>query len=98
MRKLKLHRTILLLSAIALGCISVTPDAFARGGVGGVGGAGGRGVGHAAPSAGAASSHAGAASSHAGPAPRGAPIGGVSHARSLDGASTVHVGQGFGWD
>jgi hypothetical protein len=94
MRKLKLHKTILLLSALAFGCVSVTPDAFARGGIGGmggVGGAGGHGVGHAAPSGGAASSHAGAA-------PRGAPIGGVSHARAIDGASTVHLGQGFGWD
>jgi hypothetical protein len=97
MRNIKLNRTILLLSAIALGCISVTPDAFARGGVGG----------HAAPSAGAASSHAGfghaapsagAASSHVGAAPRGISIGGVSHGHAFDGASAVHVGQGFGWD
>ena len=89
MRKLKLRRTILLLSVIALGCVSVTIDAFARGGVGG--GGGGRGVGHAAPSAGLASSHAGAA-------PRGTSIGGVSHTHAIDGASMVHVGSGFGWD
>jgi hypothetical protein len=81
MRNIKLSKTIVLISAIALGCALVTADAFARGGVGGAA------AGHAAPSGGAASGHAGAAS-------RGAPASSVGHAH-IDGSSFVHAGHGF---
>jgi hypothetical protein len=52
MRNIKLSKTIILTSAIALGCVSVTADAFARGGVGGAA------AGHAAASGGVAGGHA----------------------------------------
>jgi len=81
MRNIKMSKAIILSSAIALGCVSVTTDAFARGGVGGAA------AGHAAPSGSAASGHASAAS-------RGAPASSVSHA-DVDGASSFHVGHGF---
>jgi hypothetical protein len=85
MRDTNTPRTIMLVSAIALGCVSATVDAYARSGVGG---AGGRGIGHAAPSGGFASSHASSA-------PRGAPAGGASQGHAFDSSSFVHVGHGF---
>jgi hypothetical protein len=84
MRNIKQSKTIILISAIALGCALVTADAFARGGVAGAA------AGHAAPSGGAASSHAGAAS-------RGAPASSVGHAH-IDGASFFHAAHGFSLD
>jgi hypothetical protein len=84
MRSIKLSKTIILTSAIALGCAAVTADAFARGGVGGAA------AGHAAPSG-------GVASGHASPASRGAPATGVSHSH-IDGSSFFHVGHGFAVD
>jgi hypothetical protein len=85
MQSVRLNRAIILAAAIALGCVSVTIDASARGGVGGAGGAGGRGVGHAAPS--------GAASGHASTASRGISAGGPSH--FSDGAAMMRVGHGY---
>jgi hypothetical protein len=85
MRKSTLPRTIIFVSAIALGCVSVTADGFAKSGVGG---AAGHSVGHAAPSSGIASGHASTA-------PRGAPFGGAGHAHAVDGSALVHVGHGF---
>ena len=85
MQNVKLHRTLVVAAAIALGSASATVDAYARSGVGG---AGGRGVGHAAPSGGVASGHASAA-------PRGTPIGAADHAHAIDGAAIMHVGRGF---
>jgi hypothetical protein len=82
MQSVKLDRTIILAAAIALGCVSVTNDASARGGVGG---AGGRGVGHAAPSS--------VASGHASTASRGISAGGPSH--FSDGAAMMRVGHGY---
>jgi hypothetical protein len=84
MRNAKLHRTIILAAAIALGCVSATVDAFARSGAGG---AGGGGVGHAAPSGGVASGHASTA-------PHGT-TGGASHAHATDGGAIIRVGHGF---
>jgi hypothetical protein len=85
MRNIKLPKTIILVSAVALGCVSVTADAFARGGVGGAA------AGHAAPSGGVASS------GHASPASRGAPASGVSHSH-VDGSSFFHTSHGFAVD
>jgi hypothetical protein len=82
MRNIKLSKTTILVLAIALGCASMTVDAFARGGVGGAA------AGHAATSGGVASGHASAA-------PRGAPIGGASHSHAVDGSTFFHVGHGF---
>jgi hypothetical protein len=84
MQNIKLPRTIILVSAIALGCVSATADAFAKSGVGA---AAGHSVGHAAPSG-------GLASGHASPAPRGG-TGGASRAHAIDGSAFVHVGHGF---
>ena len=84
MRNIKLSKTIIFISAIALGCALVTADAFARGGVGGAA------AGHAAPSGGGASGHASAAS-------RGAPASGVGHAH-IDGSSFFHAARGFAVD
>jgi hypothetical protein len=81
MRNIKLSKTIILISAIALGCASVTADAFARGGVGGAA------AGHAAPSGGVGSGHAGAAS-------RGASASSVGHAHIV-GSSFFHAAHGF---
>jgi hypothetical protein len=81
MRNIKLSKTIILISAVALGGVSVTADAFARGGVGGAA------AGHAAPSRGVASGHASVTS-------RGAPASGVGHSH-MDGSSFFHVGHGF---
>jgi hypothetical protein len=84
MRNIELSKTIILISAISLGCVLVTADALARGGVGGAA------AGHAAPSRGVASGHASAAS-------RGAPASGVGHSH-IDGSSFFHVGHGFAVD
>ena len=83
MRKITLPRTITFASAIALGCVSVTADAFPKSGVGS---AGGHSVGHPAPSGGIASGHAGAA-------PHG--VGGTSRAHPVDGSTFIRVGHGF---
>jgi hypothetical protein len=81
MRNVKLHKTIILVGAIALGCVSVTIDAFARSAAGGVGGAG---VGHAAPSSGVASGHASTAA-------RGGPAGRATPSRA-DGSFSTRIG------
>jgi hypothetical protein len=85
MQNVKYKKAIILAAAFALGCVSVTGDAFARSG--GVAAAGGRGVGHAAPGAAVAGGHAGTAS-------RGTPSG-TSHAHATDGAAFMRVGHGF---
>jgi hypothetical protein len=91
MRNIKLSKTIILTSAIALGCVSVTADAFARGGVGGAA------AGHAAASGGVAGGHAAASGGHASAVSRGAPASGVGHSH-FDGSSFFHVSHGFAVD
>ena len=92
MRNISLKSKVVLISAIALGCVSVSADAFARGGVGGAA------AGHAASTAGAAAGHAastaGVAGSHAGVTSRGAPASGVGHSRA-DGTNSFYNGHGF---
>jgi hypothetical protein len=83
MRKVKLHRAIILVAAIGLASVSMPIDAFAIGG-----GKGGGHAGHAAQSSGVASGHVGAA-------PRGAPAGGVSQAHTRDGAFMTRIGHGL---
>jgi hypothetical protein len=85
MRKITLPRAITFVSAIALGCVSVTADAFPKSGVGS---AGGHSVGHAASSSGTASGHAGAA-------PHAASVGVAGQAHAIDGSAFMRVGHGF---
>jgi hypothetical protein len=85
MRNIAPPRTIIFVSAIALGCVSVTADALAKSGVGG---AGGHSVGHTA-------SRGGIASGHASTASHGAPFGSASQGHAVDGSAFMHVGQGF---
>jgi hypothetical protein len=83
MWNLELPRTVILAAAVAVGCASMTIDAFARGGVGAAG-VGGAGSGHAAHSSAVTSGHAGAAS-------RGSSAAGAGHSH-IDGSYLTRMG------
>ena len=92
MRNVKLHRTIILVMAVALGAASMATDALAKGGGGGGHGGGGGGGGHGGRGAPGGAVGVG----HVGSGLGGAHTGSASRAHFSDGAIGVRVGHAFG--
>jgi hypothetical protein len=89
MGNINLHKAIILVGTIALGCASATVDASARGGA--AGGGGGH-AGHAAIGSGFSGGHVGVASSHAVSPSHGATVGSANHTHTSVGTVSVRFG------